>query len=83
LKLRAAAIRFLHRAAGLPSPTDTGEVSETIAGIRRDAPNPKKQRAATLTVLREILAPFPDAPGQLLLRLLSPRPRPQRIPAAY
>jgi len=32
LKLRAAAIRFLHRAAGLPSPTDTAEVSETMAG---------------------------------------------------
>ncbi len=64
LKLRAAAIRFLHRAAGLPSPTDTAEVSETMAGIRRDAPNPKKKRAATLTVLREILAPIgEDFPG--------------------
>ena len=60
LKLRAAAIRFLHRAAGLPSPTDTAEVSETMAGIRRDAPNPQKKRAATLTVLREMLAPIPD-----------------------
>jgi site-specific recombinase XerD len=64
LKLRAAAIRFLHRAASLPSPTDTAEVSETMAGIRRDAPNPKKKRAATLTVLREILAPIgEDFPG--------------------
>jgi integrase len=60
LKLRVAAIRFLHRAAGLPSPTDTAEVSETMAGIRRDAPNPRKKRAATLTVLRELLAPIPD-----------------------
>ena len=60
LKLRAAALRFLHRAAGLPSPTDTAEVSETMAGIRRDAPNPQKKRAATLTVLRELLAPIPD-----------------------
>ncbi len=60
VKLRAAAIRFLHRAAGLPSPTDTAEVSETMAGIRRDAPNPQKKRAATLTVLRELLAPIPD-----------------------
>jgi hypothetical protein len=41
LKLRAAAIRFLHRAAGLPSPTDTAEVSETMVGIRREAPNPQ------------------------------------------
>jgi len=60
LKLRAAAIRFLHRAAGLPSPTDTALVSETMAGIRRDAPNPQKKRAATLAVLRELLAPIPD-----------------------
>ena len=60
LKLRAAAIRFLHRAAGLASPTDTAEVSETMAGIRRDAPNPQKKRAATLAVLRELLAPIPD-----------------------
>ena len=60
LKLRTAAIRFLHRAAGLPSPTDTADVSETMAGIRRDAPNPQKKRAATLTVLRELLAPIPD-----------------------
>ena len=60
LKLRVAAIRFLHRAAGLPSPTDTAEVSETMAGIRRDAPNPRKKRAATLVVLRELLAPVAD-----------------------
>jgi integrase len=64
LRLRAAAIRFLHRAAGLPSPTNTALVSETMAGIRRDAPNPQKKRAATLTVLREILAPISeDFPG--------------------
>ncbi len=60
IQLRAAAIRFLHRAAGLPSPTDTAEVSETMAGIRRDAPNPRKKRAATLVVLRELLAPIPE-----------------------
>ncbi len=60
IQLRAAAIRFLHRAAGLPSPTDTAEVSETMAGIRRHAPNPRKKRAATLVVLRELLAPIPE-----------------------
>ena len=59
LDLRRAAIRFLHRAAGLPSPTDDAHVAETLAGIRRDAPNPVKKRAATLTVLRELLAPIP------------------------
>lgn len=58
IKLRAAAIRFLHQAAGLRSSTDTAEVFETIAGIRCDAPNPQKKRAATLTVLRELLAPI-------------------------
>ncbi len=39
-----------------------------MAGIRRDAPNPQKKRAATLTVLRELLAPIPDGlrgPGGL------------------
>ena len=61
LSLRMAdAVRFLHRAAGLPSPTDTALVSETMAGIRRDAPNPQKKRAATLAVSRELLAPIPD-----------------------
>jgi len=59
IMLRASAIRFLHRAASLPSPTDTAEVAETMAGIRRDAPNPRKKRAATLAVLRELLAPIP------------------------
>ena len=43
-----------------PLPTDTAEISETMAGIRRDAPNPAKKRAATLAVLRELLAPIPD-----------------------
>jgi len=57
LKLCAVAIRFLHRAAGLPSSTDTAEVSETMAGIRRGA---QKKRAATTAVLRELLAPIPD-----------------------
>ncbi len=60
VRLRAAAIRFMHRAAGLPSPTDTAEVSETLAGIRRDAPNPRKKRAATLAVVRELLTPIPN-----------------------
>ena len=59
LDLRRAAIRFLHRAAGCPSPTEDAHVAETLAGIRRDAPNPIKKRAATLTVLRELLAPIP------------------------
>ena len=31
-----------------------------MVGIRRDAPNPTKKRAASLTVLRELLGPIPD-----------------------
>ena len=34
-------------------------LAETLAGIRRDAPDLTKRRAATLTVLRELLAPIP------------------------
>lgn len=62
LKLRAAAIRFLYRAAGLPSPTDTAEVSETMAGIRRtaarQAQHPRKKKAATVQVLRRLIKPM-------------------------
>jgi hypothetical protein len=40
-------------------------VGETLAGIRRGAPNPVKKRAATLTVLRGFLASIPDdLPGR-------------------
>jgi hypothetical protein len=37
IKLRRAAIRYLHRTAGCPVPTDDVCVSETLAGIRREA----------------------------------------------
>jgi hypothetical protein len=37
-----AALRFLHRAAGLASPTDSAEMSETMASTRRDAPSPQR-----------------------------------------
>ena len=63
LKLRRAAIRYLHRAAGCPVPTDDVAVSETLAGIRRQAARtgytPKKKVAATAGILRQILAPIP------------------------
>jgi integrase len=65
LDLRRAAIRYLHHTAGCPSPTDDALVGETLAGIRRAAPNPGKKRAATLAVLREFLAPIADdLPGR-------------------
>jgi integrase len=63
LKLRRAAIRYLHRAAGCPVPTDDVCVSETMAGICREAARkgvvPRKKVAATATILRRLLAPIP------------------------
>ena len=63
LKLRRAAIRYLHRAAGCPVPTDDVCVSETMAGITRDAARkgvvPRKKVAATAGILRRLLAPIP------------------------
>jgi len=64
LKLRRAAIRYLHRAAGCAVPTDDVAVSETMAGISRQAARqglaPRKKVAATAVILRQILAPIPD-----------------------
>ncbi len=64
LKLRRAAIRYLHRAAGCAVPTDDVAVSETMAGISRQAARqglaPRKKVAATAAILRQILAPIPD-----------------------
>jgi integrase len=64
IDLRRAAIRYLHRAAGCPVPTDDACVSETVAGIRRHAAGrgelPAKKVAATATILHQILAPIPD-----------------------
>jgi site-specific recombinase XerC len=64
LKLRRAAIRHLHRAAGCAVPTDDVAVSETMAGISREAARqgqtPRKKVAATATILRQILARIPD-----------------------
>lgn len=62
LKLRRAAIRYLHRAAGCSVPTDDVCVSETMAGITREASRkglvPRKKVAATATILRRLLAPI-------------------------
>ena len=35
--LRAAAIAFAHRTAGLPNPCDAAEVTETLRGVRRES----------------------------------------------
>jgi len=64
LKLRRAAIRYLHRAAGAPVPTDDACVSETLAGIQRTAArageHPRKKKAATVQVLRRLLDSIGD-----------------------
>ena len=64
LEVRRAAIRYLHRVAGRPVPTDDACVAEVLAGINRDAARrgeqPRKKKAATLPVLRRLIAPIPD-----------------------
>jgi hypothetical protein len=61
VKLRKAAIRYLHYLARLPSPTSTVDVTATLAGITRDAAQygdgPRPKLAARIGILREILAP--------------------------
>ena len=60
--LRRAAIRYLREIAGCSVPTAEGQVAETMAGIRREAADsgdvPAKKLAATVGILREILAPI-------------------------
>jgi len=68
VRLRAAAIRYLHYLARLPSPTGTAEVTETLAGITREAgkegDGPRPKLAARIMILREIVAPIgDDLPG--------------------
>jgi site-specific recombinase XerC len=64
IDLRRAAIRYLHFIAGCPVPTAEASVAETVAGIHRDAASsgelPAKKLAATVEILREILAPIGD-----------------------
>jgi site-specific recombinase XerD len=68
LKLRLAAIAYLHYLAGLASPTTTAVVTETYAGLHRVAVEaghgPRPKLAAKITLLQEILAPIgDDLPG--------------------
>jgi len=64
VELRRAAIRYLHFIAGCPVPTAEAHVAETVAGMRRHAADqgelPGKKLAATLDMLRDILARTPD-----------------------
>lgn len=64
IALRRAAIRYLHVLAGCPVPTGDGQVSETMAGIGRDAAEadrlPAKKLPARLAVLRQMLDAMGD-----------------------
>lgn len=64
IEVHRAAIRYLHHLARLPVPTVDAVVGETLAGIRRTAAAaghaPAKKAAATVEVLRTILAGIPD-----------------------
>ena len=63
IDLRRAAIRYLHYVAGLPVPTAEAQVTETLAGIHREAADlgqlPVQKLAATASILREILGLIP------------------------
>jgi hypothetical protein len=68
LKLRLAAIGYLHYLAGCPSPTTTARVTETLAGLDKLAKQaghgPKPKLAAKIAILREIVGPIgDDLPG--------------------
>ena len=64
LGLRRAAIRYLHFITGLPVPTAEAQVAEALAGMQREAAVagelPAKKLAATVEILRDILAAIPD-----------------------
>lgn len=64
LRLRLAAIRCLHYLAGLPSPTGTACVGETLAGLertaRQDGDGPRPKLAVKIALLREIVGRIPD-----------------------
>ena len=65
LRLRHAALRYLHLLAGLPLPTASPLVSATFAGIRRAHRRPlAKKTALVVEPLRRALTAIPDTlPG--------------------
>ena len=64
IDLRRAAIRYLHFIAGGAVPTVEAHVSETVAGMRREAADkgeaPDKKLAATAAILHEIIGRIGD-----------------------
>jgi site-specific recombinase XerD len=65
LRLRHAAIRYLHLLAGCPPPTAAAVVSTTFAGIKRAHRRPLRKKAAlVLDRLRSAVAAIPETlPG--------------------
>jgi len=61
--LRRAAIRYLHLIAGCPVPTGDAQVSETLAGISRDAAEQNRLPAKKLPVRVAVLRQLLDAMG--------------------
>lgn len=66
LRLRHAALRYLHLLAGYPPPTATSLVTATFAGIRRAHRRPlRKKTALVLDGLRTAVRTIPDTlPGR-------------------
>ena len=61
LTRRMAAIRYAHRLAGHPTPTDAEPVRTVMRGIRRQKGSPPEQKAAaTADRLRDMLTTIPD-----------------------
>ena len=61
LTRRMAAIRYAHRLAGHPTPTDAEPVRAVMRGIRREKGTaPDQKAAATADRLRDMLATIPD-----------------------
>ena len=61
LSRKLAAIRYAHRLAGVPSPTDVEQVRAVMRGIRRDrGAAPSQKAAATGERIKAMLAHMPD-----------------------
>ena len=61
LSRKLAAIRYAHRLAGVPSPTDVEQVRAVLRGIRRDrGAAPSQKAAATGERIKAMLAHMPD-----------------------
>ena len=72
LSAKTAAIAYQHRAAKLPNPCDSVEVKELMKGIRRTIGTaPRRKKAATLDIVRRMVAAVADdRRGQMYRALL-------------